>query len=320
MNYENININLINAISDNLPPKTNLAFYLIEILSISKEAAYRRLRGDVPFTFEEAAKITSNLKISLDKTIGNNSNMGAIVNLDIIRSPDYILNYNVTLEKYIKVCDIIEHDPTSSLNEATNKLPLHLYAQYTYITKFWVSRWLHQSNNLKGTGSLDDILIPEKTIALHKLLAKKLRSIPLSIFVWDKNTFLKFIKGVSYFAKLNLLSRNDVDHIKRELFEILDDLEIIMANAKYPEGGKVFIYICNIPIETIYSYIESQNINISMLRIYAINLIDSQHPDIFQLQKDWIQSLRRYSTLIADSSEMERVKYFEQQRIYIDSL
>ena len=46
------------AVKEKLPLKENLANLLIDTLYIGKEAIYRRLRGEVPFTLEEAALIS----------------------------------------------------------------------------------------------------------------------------------------------------------------------------------------------------------------------------------------------------------------------
>ena len=50
-----LNTSLIEAVKEKLPLKENLANLLIDTLYIGKEAIYRRLRGEVPFTLEQAA-------------------------------------------------------------------------------------------------------------------------------------------------------------------------------------------------------------------------------------------------------------------------
>lgn len=62
-----LNTGLVNAVKEKLPSKENLANTLMDILYIGKEAIYRRLRGEVPFTLAEAAVISRKLGISLDK-------------------------------------------------------------------------------------------------------------------------------------------------------------------------------------------------------------------------------------------------------------
>ena len=53
-----LNDELVSAIRNSVSDDMNIANLLMDILSIGKEAVYRRLRGDVPFTFDEVSKIT----------------------------------------------------------------------------------------------------------------------------------------------------------------------------------------------------------------------------------------------------------------------
>ena len=65
-----LNTGLIEAIKEKIPANSNLANVLIDILFIGREAVYRRLRGEVPFTLTEAAIISRKLGVSLDKIVG----------------------------------------------------------------------------------------------------------------------------------------------------------------------------------------------------------------------------------------------------------
>ena len=55
MMTNNPNANLIEAMKEKLPLKGQLADMLMDTLYIGKEAVYRRLRGEVPFTLQESA-------------------------------------------------------------------------------------------------------------------------------------------------------------------------------------------------------------------------------------------------------------------------
>ena len=67
-----LNNGLIKAMREHLPEETNLANYIMDIISIGKEAVYRRLRGEVPFTFYEVSLLSQSLGISLDQIVGTN--------------------------------------------------------------------------------------------------------------------------------------------------------------------------------------------------------------------------------------------------------
>ena len=79
---------LISTMREVTPKEGNLANILMDILCMSKEAIYRRLRGEVAFTFSEVAIIAGQLGISLDKIIGNSMSSGAMFDLNVLNLSD----------------------------------------------------------------------------------------------------------------------------------------------------------------------------------------------------------------------------------------
>lgn len=61
MPLEKLNAALIGAIQNSTPEYTNAAAILTDKLNIGREAAYRRLRGEVPFTFGEAGVLSAQM-------------------------------------------------------------------------------------------------------------------------------------------------------------------------------------------------------------------------------------------------------------------
>ena len=53
---------ILKNISENKKPVT----YLVNALNISRESAYRRIRGDIPFTVQELVTLAADLKFSID--------------------------------------------------------------------------------------------------------------------------------------------------------------------------------------------------------------------------------------------------------------
>lgn len=96
-----LNNGLIKAMREHLPEETNLANYIMDIISIGKEAVYRRLRGEVPFTFYEVSLLSQSLGISLDQIVGTNRAEGAVFNLNVADAPvisiTTMISSNVTL-------------------------------------------------------------------------------------------------------------------------------------------------------------------------------------------------------------------------------
>lgn len=69
---------LVQAIKNALGPHRRVAPYLSDLLSLGKEAVYRRLRSEVTFSFDEVVLIAYDLNISLDTLIGKTNTEKAI--------------------------------------------------------------------------------------------------------------------------------------------------------------------------------------------------------------------------------------------------
>ena len=83
MNTDVLNTNLIEVMKEKIPDGGNLANTLMDILYIGKEAVYRRLRGEVPFTLNEASIISKKLGVSLDQIVGISYTNNAMFDLNI---------------------------------------------------------------------------------------------------------------------------------------------------------------------------------------------------------------------------------------------
>lgn len=315
-----LNNGLIRAMREHLPEDVNLANYIMDVISIGKEAVYRRLRGEVPFTFYEVSLLSQSLGISLDQIVGTNRSEGAVFNLNVSNGMSQIDNYHDILKRYQKLFAFIKDDPDAALSSACNIVPFTFYSPFERLTKFRLCRWMHQNNGMKMTVSMSDIIIPEKVLESQRKLMQEVRQVPVSYTILDSNIFQSMVKEIKYFSGLNLLNNEDIEVMKQELHRLLDEMEQIAAKGEYSNGNKAYLYLSNINFEATYSFIEKGSFQLCMFRLYAINYMDSQHPEVCRAQKEWIQSLKRYSTLISQSGEIQRMIFFTKQREIIDTL
>lgn len=311
-----LNDELITAIRNNVSDDINIANLLMDILSIGKEAVYRRLRGDVPFTLEEAFQISSKLSISLDNTINIKNTGRAFYDLDLNlpeqKNPiDY---YCEKLEQCIRLFQKMHKSQNSRARLAINSLPYMFYLSYPHIAKFRLYRWIYQMQAIPDIGSYHKMKVPSKVSDVEKRFIAEHRHISHTTFIMDQNVFKSFIGDVNYFYKLNLLSNIDIRLIKNELIEMISELEYVAATGTQKTGNQVNIYISNIDLESSYIHFEYEGNQNSFLRVFAINIIDSHNPTICNIQKEWIDSLKRHSTLISESGEIQRIRFFNQQR------
>lgn len=121
----------------------------MDILYIGKEAIYRRLRGEVPFTLTEAAIISRKLGISLDKMIGVSFQDNAVFDMNIVSSSKPLETYYSILEKQVELFRKVKDEEYSEIGTSSNIIPLTLSLNYNMLSKFRLFKWMYQNENIK---------------------------------------------------------------------------------------------------------------------------------------------------------------------------
>lgn len=84
---------------------------------------------------------------------------------------------------------------------------------------------MYQNGDIKTPHSLEEMSVDDRLVNVHKKLSESIRQCPKTFFIWDTNIFYSFVKEIKYFASLNLISKDDVMHLKEELLQLLDVVE-----------------------------------------------------------------------------------------------
>lgn len=319
MMTNNPNANLIEAMKEKLPLKGQLADMLMDTLYIGKEAVYRRLRGEVPFTLQESALVSRKLGISLDQIVGISFKSNAMFNINIVDYDDTFESYYEILDKYVTLVNSMQDDPNSAMGTSSNIIPQTLYMKHELLAKFRLFKWMYQNKNI-DCKSFEELEMPAKLVNIQKEYVGMTRHIHSIDYIWDSMIFQHLINDIQYFSSIHLISDETKEEIKKELFLLADELEELAISGKTKEGNLVRIYVSHINFEATYSYVETNNLRLSLIRVYSINSLTTMDNEIFHSLKEWIQSLKKFSTLISESGEMQRIQFFKQQREIIDTL
>lgn len=314
-----LNAELINAIREKTPLRDKIANTLMDILCIGKEAAYRRLRGEVPFTLAEAAAITRQLGISMDAVMGTSAGSSAVFDINIMDDADTFETYYSILEKQVKLFDSLKKEPDAELVTSSNIIPQTLSMKHDLLSRFRLFKWMYQIKNVKCK-HFESLQIPAKLVKQQQEFAASATQMHSTCYIWDSMIFQHMVNDIQYFSDIGLLSDESKSLIKEELLLLVDELEELAARGKSKSGNEVKIYISSINFEATYSYVHTASLQLSLIRIYSINSITTQDSEVFQSLKAWIKSLKKFSTLISESGEMQRTQFFRQQREIIGAL
>lgn len=308
------------SLKKRLPDKINLATVLCDILNMGKEAVYRRLRGDVPFSFQEAATIARATGISLDQAINLSQPDSAGFKIQCLRYMNPSSSDLTHFKKWVDIVKLIGKDPESEMGCSSNMLPQPFLVKHRKLSKLLSYKWMYQNDHSESIPAFHEIDIPQEMYDCHQGYAQESLQIKKTIYIWDNKIFYDPVNIIKYYSRIQLMNKSDAMELKEELLCLVDELEEIAIKGRNSIGNAVYFYISNIDFETTYSYFQSQNYHCSMIRVFTMNNIVSEDDKIFLQFKEWIQALKKVSILISESGEMQRVRFFNKQRDYINTL
>lgn len=315
--YENV----LNAIREKIPQHTKMAGILADMLFIEKEAVYRRLRGEVPFTFFEIVTISQKLGISLDKITGCASERSKPFLLNLM---DFSVPHAQEFERIESFANLLlasKDEPDSEFGFASSMLPGVLYLNYPHLTRFYYFKWQYLFGAGKEYKKYAESVVPEVLTQVYADFVKAAREINTSYHVFDHRLFEYLVNDIRYFDSIRMITSDELSQIKQDVLGVLDELEQIAISGEYGcTGKKVHIFISNLNFLTNYSYLETRNHRISMVKTFMLNELVSTDSEIFARVKDWLRSLQRLSTMISVSGERARIQFFDEQREIVEQL
>ena len=310
----------ISAIQSKIPHKALLANTITELLDIDKDAVYRRLRGEVVFSFAEMAVIARKLGVSLDAIAGIESMQTKPTRVVMTKhvnpsDTDYKL-----FNSYVDILRSIKDEQNTLLMESGNALPHYLFYDYEYLTRLYLFSWNLASSFGSGL-QFHEMIIPEKMRILQKECCFYTRHVKYTQYVWDRMIFLRLIENIKFSAKIRFLKKEDISAIKNELTDLINRLEKLAATGKHEDtGNELSIYISEPYLETNYCCIKSKNLRVSFFKTFLINSNSSFDEDVFTEVHAWISTIQKMSTLISFSGEKKRTEFFKTQREIINTL
>ena len=312
--------NLIEVIRTKVPHENKLATYLADKLILGKESVYRRLRGEIPFTFEEIAVLSLDLGFSVDNIIGSKKSGNALFNIHMLQSSDYVNIYKNKMSEYGKMFREMSKKPNTQARMSINSLPYYFHINYENLSRFRIYKWLHQNQKIGVNDKFDNFKFPDEILETHQKFYQDIQKIRDITVIMDNNIFWSAAKDIEYFFRRGLLNENDLQILKDELLDIVDMLEEVVTKGFNKNGTKVSVYYSSVDLEASYLHVESDDWHFAQVRVFSISAIDSYDERLCKIQKEWIDSLKKYSVLISGSGEIQRFEYMNKQRGYINKI
>lgn len=316
----NLNKSVLNGILEKIPENIKPVNYFMDILDVGKESAYRRLRGEKPLSLDEIHKLCVDLDFSLDEIIGNKNTNTFTFNYigTSEENPDNnVLEFLLFYENYLK--HVLSHENAEIINTMSNLLST-LFVGFDELFKFIYYHWMHQMKEVPFNYRYVDLVVPPKIkTACDNIndLHKELKKVTMII---DKNIHLNLIKEMQYFYVRGLIGEAELAKLKEQYLRYMDHTEKIITKGVGPNGGSYEIYLSMLSISSSTSYITWGDNKESAFWHNSCYPMHTRNREITDRHKHWIDSLKKYSSLITHSNELLQADFFNEQRNYVNNI
>lgn len=311
---------LITTILANIPNGENPTTYIADILNIEREYVYRRLRGETNFTIDEIALLALKLGFSVDNIVGLKKQDTALFDLDFLIINELEDVYLRKIEKNIEIVRNVNNSKSSNIRWAGNTIPFAIFNYHPALTRFDFYKWVYQTANTKQYYYFSDFQFSNELTTKLGAYTFNAKAPSHTTFILDNNFALSTIRSIEYFQVRGLISNSEIQELKKELLEIIGNLEFGATNGVLKSAGKIDIYISSVNLNSTYTHIEYDDHCLSQFIVYTVNILNSNNKTICDIQKGWIESMKKYSTHITQCNEIERFRYFDKQREIINKL
>lgn len=317
----NLNHLVIDRIQNLISPNLKLPEYLADILGISLQSAYRKIKGETPFNFDQVALLSEKLGFSMDELAELKNDDYSLFKL--LKNPLHIpeeIFYSM-LDRYYKTLVQRSQNTNSGIVLTMNKLFFLFGIPFENLFRFYYYKWMHLTSDVALDYSFSDVVLPQKIVDQYNKIHKYLPRVSNNTYILDPNILHNSLVDIQYYYRRKLIKKNELSAIKEELNLMIDLTEKIVRKGIYLETGSTFdYYISSLPIETNSVYFWCNDVHESHFWTYPANYVYSSDEYAADIHKSWINSIKKFCTLTTLSNEELQSDYFRSQRKCLEEM
>lgn len=310
---------LFQKIREALPAHLSLVDEISELLNVSYDSAYRRIRGEKALSINELYKLSKHFNISVDALFNIKSD-------NVIFKHYPILSPNFGIKPWLKVIlqDIkkIQHQSVNEIIYAAKDPPVFHYFQFQEIGAFKMFFWektLFQFPQLADKKfAIHDYDEEIKTIG-EQILAASIK-IP-TVEIWNEDTFNITFKQIEHYWISGLFQFKEdvhilcdklylwIEHIKKQA-----ELGFKFFYGTEPQGveNTYRFYENEVVLNDNTIFVETNNFTATYLTYNVLSLLFTTDPEFCTGVKNYLNGILKESILISSVNAKERNRFFNK--------
>ena len=293
--------------------------FLMDLLSLSRESVYRRIRNEIPFTFEEVVNISLKLGLSLDEIAGQEQKNRAFFDLPVPKSSAPLDVYSEIVDVAAEIYKKMHNSKESEMFFTANQLPFPYYMLFENLSKFYYYKWIHKTQEVPLNFYLSEFSTPTQISAVHKKYKYAASKVNQITAILGPSFILSTVKEIMYFYRRRLITKDELLLLQEDLYKVISKLENDTRKGVDENGVKTDLYCSTLNITSNSIWFKSDNEEGTQFWTYT-DPITIYNAEVSKRHKMWIDSLLKYSTLISQSNEIQRSDFFNKQNDFVKNI
>ena len=308
---------LFRRIKEMLPQDVSMVDVVSDILHVSSDSAYRRIRGETPLVLEEAKQLCDHFHLSLDQLLNVKSGSTIFQNIRI----DFTkYNYEEFLKSLLQQARQLEGSPHSEIIYLSKDVPIFHNFYYKPLIAFRYFFWMKTMLLDPGfaTHHFNFNCITPEIETLSQDLLKAYQKIP-STEIWNSESInstisqIEFYKDSGYFS-----SAADIKTVYEALEETINHMKVqVEYGCKFMPGENFqmkknnFNFFFNrVVLGDNTVLVVADRVKTAYLNYGLLNYLVTRDETFCNDCYDDIQNLKKRSTMLSQSSERQRNIFF----------
>lgn len=305
-----------------IPPTTSLVDELSELLDLSNDSVYRRLRNETPLTINEIAAICKHYRISFDMDSPGTADTvcffyGKLRNIQ---------DFEGYLSRILHDLKEIKKAPHHKITYAAIDVPIFHHFNYPELAAFKIFYWLKGvMNDQSLNGEKFDIsLIDPRVIDLCHEVNTYYTQLP-AVEIWTHETIIGHLEQILFYWESGLFKTKEdalriCDFTRQEMVSLQKKAELGTKAENLEQENNYMLYHSEIEIGNNTIIVEKGENKAVYLSFHTLNSMVTTQPQFCNHTQHWIDNLIKKSALISGVSEKQRYQFFKVNFDKIDAL
>lgn len=301
-----------------VPANVSLVDDIADLLKISNDSAYRRLRNETELSLDETYKICKHYKISADSIF---SNKGDSVTCNYIKLTDSAENFESYLNSLLTQLTRLQKAEDAKIIYAAEEIPIFHSFYSKELAAFKMFYWQRSVLNVPEYQSkkFDWDSIPDKQLQIAENIHKTYLQVPSSE-IWTDDTINTTIKQIEYYFESGAFKeKEDAITVLLELKKMMQAINSYAENETKSPTSTFSLYNSDLVIGTNCIHITVQGAVYSYISFNTLNSLTTGNQQFCEEIEHWTKNLIKKSTLISGIAEKQRFQFFSKAYKAIDA-